>query len=183
SEIRALHDRLKATTIYVTHDQIEAMTMADKIVVMRDGRVEQVGAPMDLYSRPANLFVATFLGSPEMNLLPATGSATGFDLGADGKVTDATRHGQAASGVITLGIRPHDIVLGPVESSDITASVALVERTGAETVITGALPSGRAVCVVRPGQAAVKAGERIGLAFDPARLHRFDTKSGQALGI
>ncbi|HWK64433.1 MAG TPA: sn-glycerol-3-phosphate ABC transporter ATP-binding protein UgpC [Rhizobiaceae bacterium] len=181
AEIRRLHDRLGATTIYVTHDQIEAMTMADKIVVLRDGRIEQVGRPMDLYSRPANLFVATFLGSPEMNLLPATRAPSGFDLGEDGKLAGEGGSDGARPREVTIGIRPHDIRLQPAENAAVTAAVALVERTGAETVITGTLPSGRTVCVVAPGQIAARAGERVGLAFNPAHLHCFDTKSGQAL--
>ena len=111
-EIRGLHDRLKATTIYVTHDQVEAMTMADKIVVLQDGRVEQVGRPMDLYNRPANLFVATFLGSPEMNLLPARRDGAGFHLGEDGMLAGKAG-GTSGPGNITLGIRPHDINLQP----------------------------------------------------------------------
>ncbi len=181
AEIRSLHDRLKATTIYVTHDQIEAMTMADKIVVMRDGRIEQAGRPMDLYSNPANLFVATFLGSPEMNLLPATRGDAGFDLGEDGVVAAGLALPAGAPREVTLGIRPHDIRIRPAEEADFGATVTLVERTGAETVLTCTLPSGRRICVVGPAQIAARSGERIGLAFDPAHLRCFDTKSGMAV--
>ncbi|WP_274631284.1 ABC transporter ATP-binding protein [Arvimicrobium flavum] len=181
AEIRGLHDRLKATTIYVTHDQIEAMTMADKIVVMRDGRIEQAGRPMDLYSDPANLFVATFLGSPEMNLLPATRRETGFCLGQDGVVSPEIVLPSAAPDEVTLGVRPHHISILPVEEVAFGATVALVERTGAETVLTCALPSGRKVCVVGPAQIAARSGERIGLAFNPAHVRCFDTRTGRAL--
>jgi len=181
AEIRGLHDRLKATTIYVTHDQIEAMTMADKIVVLREGRVEQVGRPADLYARPANLFVATFLGSPEMNLIPAQRSASGFDLGQDGQFTTNRRLGVDAPRDITLGVRPHNITLGPAESSDIAGTVALVEHTGAENLLTCSLPSGRKICAVAPPQIAPQVGERVGLIFDPLHSHYFDTNSGQAL--
>jgi multiple sugar transport system ATP-binding protein len=180
AEIRGLHDRLEATTIYVTHDQVEAMTMADKIVVMREGRIEQVGRPMDLYARPANLFVATFLGSPEMNLLPARPAGSGFDLGADGRVA-APGAAAAAAQDLTLGVRPHHIALRSPEGADVTAAIVLVERTGAETVLTCELPSARRICVVAPGMADGRAGDRVGLAFDPAGLHCFDTKTGQAL--
>jgi len=182
AEIRSLHDRLGATTIYVTHDQIEAMTMADKIVVMRDGRVEQVGRPMDLYSSPANLFVATFLGSPEMNLLQATRGTAGLDLGGDGVIAANRTLPVDGPYEVTLGIRPHDIRIRPVEEAEFDATVSLVERTGAETVLTCALRSGRKLCVIGPAQIAARSGERIGLAFDPAHLHCFDTKTGQVLG-
>jgi len=180
-EIRSLHDRLKATTIYVTHDQVEAMTMADKIVVMQEGRVEQVGTPMDLYNHPANLFVATFLGSPEMNLLPAKRKGAGFDLGKDG-ILDGEA-GSEASGPddITLGIRPHDIKLRPVDDASITATIKQVERTGAETVVVATLPSQTAVCAVIPGQIAVTAGEQIGLDVDRSKIHCFDKMTGNAL--
>ena len=180
-EIRGLHDRLKATTIYVTHDQVEAMTMADKIVVLQDGRVEQVGRPMDLYNRPANLFVATFLGSPEMNLLPARRDGAGFHLGEDGMLAGEAGGGASGPGDITLGIRPHDIKLQPASGARITATITLVERTGAETVVVGALPSGRTVCAVMPGQIAATPGERVGLGIDRSKVHCFDTATGNAL--
>ncbi|MDN5925840.1 MAG: sn-glycerol-3-phosphate ABC transporter ATP-binding protein UgpC [Hyphomicrobiales bacterium] len=181
TEIRSLHDRLKVTTIYVTHDQIEAMTMADKIVVLREGCVEQAGRPMDLYSRPANLFVATFLGSPEMNLLPATRDAAEFDLGEDGKLSGGADFGETGPRDITVGVRPHDIMLKPADQAKLKATVAVVERTGAETVVTCTLPSGRHVCAAMPGQVAVNAGEQVGLGFNPLQLHYFDTGSGKAL--
>jgi multiple sugar transport system ATP-binding protein len=181
AEIRGLHDRLKATTIYVTHDQIEAMTMADKIVVMCDGRIEQAGRPMDLYSNPANLFVATFLGSPEMNLLPGTRREAGLDLGEDGVVPIGAALPASAPAEITLGVRPHAIRIVPAGDAALSATVALVERTGAETVLTCALPSGRKVCVVGPAQVEAGNGERIGLAFDPSHLRCFDTQTGRAL--
>jgi multiple sugar transport system ATP-binding protein len=181
TEIRSLHDRLKVTTIYVTHDQIEAMTMADKIVVLRDGRIEQAGRPMDLYSRPANLFVATFLGSPEMNLLPATCEATGFDLGKDGKFSMDVALNEIGPRDITVGVRPHDLRFEPVGQAKLKATVAIVERTGAETVVTCTLPSGRNVCAAMPGQIAVNAGEQVGLGFNPMQLHYFDPRSGKAL--
>jgi multiple sugar transport system ATP-binding protein len=181
TEIRSLHDRLKVTTIYVTHDQIEAMTMADKIVVLRDGRVEQAGRPMDLYTRPANLFVATFLGSPEMNLLPATRNANGLDLGGDGKLSDGDGFSKIGSRDITIGVRPHDIVLESAGQANLNAKVATVERTGAETVVTCILSSGRNICAAIPGQFDVNVGERVGLGFNPSRLHYFDAKNGKVL--
>ena len=181
TEIKALHQRLKTTTVYVTHDQIEAMTMADKIVVMRDGRIEQAGRPMDLYSNPANLFVATFLGSPEMNLLPAMRNGSGFDLGEDGGISASPVLPAGAPREITLGIRPHDVRIRPSEGAELSATITLVERTGAETVLTCMLPGGRRICAVGPAQIAARTGERIGLAFDLSHLHCFDTKTGKVL--
>ncbi len=181
AEIRGLHDRLKATTIYVTHDQIEAMTMADKIVVMRDGRIEQAGRPLDLYSNPANLFVATFLGSPEMNLLPGTRRESGIDLGEDGVVSIGAALPATAPSQITIGVRPHDLTIVPADDPALTATVALVEHTGAETVLTCTLASGRKVCVIGPAQISAGKGERIGLAFNTSHLRCFDTQTGRAL--
>jgi ABC-type sugar transport system ATPase subunit len=157
------------------------MTMADKIVVLRSGRVEQAGRPMDLYSRPANLFVATFLGSPEMNLLSATRSATGFDLGEDGDLSDEGGLGERGPRDVTIGVRPHDIMLGPIDRTKLKATVAMVERTGAETVVTCTLASGKNVCAAMPGQVAVNAGDQVGLGFNPLQLHYFDPGSGKAL--
>jgi multiple sugar transport system ATP-binding protein len=181
AEVRSLHDRLNATTIYVTHDQIEAMTMADKIVVMRDGRIEQVGRPMDLYSEPSNLFVATFLGSPEMNLLAAVGGTQGYDLGSDGFVSAHAPFPAGAPRNVTLGIRPHDIKIHAPEGSELHAAVALVEPTGAETLLTCKLPSGRTISIVAPALISAKVGDRIGFSFDPTRLHCFDSKTGNAV--
>ncbi len=181
AEIRGLHERLKATTIYVTHDQIEAMTMADKIVVMRDGKIEQVGCPMDLYTHPANLFVATFLGSPEMNLLPGTRRDSGLDLGQDGMVPTGPLLAAATSADVTLGVRPHNIQITRPEDATFHATVGLVERTGAETVLTCALPSGRKISVVAPAELALRNGERVGLTLDPTHLRCFDSRTGQAI--
>ena len=183
AEIRSLHDGLSATTVYVTHDQIEAMTMADKIVVLRDGKIEQVGRPMDLYPRPANLFVATFIGSPEMNLLPATATASGLELGSDGRLSGDIAPHVAGSQEIMLGIRPHHIGLESPEDAEITARIELVERTGAETVYTCVLPSERKICVVAPGVAEGRSGDSVGLVFNTAELHRFDTRTGEALRV
>jgi multiple sugar transport system ATP-binding protein len=179
AEIRSLHDRLSATTIYVTHDQVEAMTMADKIVVMRAGRVEQVGTPMDLYARPANIFVATFLGSPEMNLLDATEDGTGYDLGVDGKVVATT--GASRASPVTLGVRPHDISILPGGDHALIATVSRVELTGPETILACKLASGQEIVVIAHGAAPVKTGDRIGLALRADVLHRFDATTGQSL--
>jgi multiple sugar transport system ATP-binding protein len=129
SEIRELQQRLATTTIYVTHDQIEAMTMADQIVVMNSGRIEQAGAPLDLYDRPANIFVAGFIGSPAMNLLPGRVQDGAFHA-EGGAVLPMPPHGSAAA--TTYGIRPEHLVLA---DDGIAASIAVVEPTGSETQV------------------------------------------------
>ena len=131
TEIRELHQRLKTTSVYVTHDQIEAMTMADKIVVMKDGVVEQTGGPLDLYDNPANTFVAGFIGSPAMNLLPAEIRQGRLWL-AEGQVELAVR---AADGPVTLGIRPERLILSDAEPIRLTGQVEAVEYLGAEQVV------------------------------------------------
>src|SRR5690606_28535336 len=131
TEIKALHQRLKTTTIYVTHDQIEAMTMADKIVVMHDGIVEQIGEPLDLYDRPANLFVAGFIGSPAMNFMK--GRLDGGRFVGDGGATVPLANGAAArSGRATLGFRPEHIA---VAEDGIETRVVVIEPTGSETQV------------------------------------------------
>src|SRR5690348_11766321 len=128
AEIKELHQRLKTTTVYVTHDQIEAMTMADKIVVMHDGRVEQIGAPLELYDRPANRFVAGFIGSPAMNFLPARANGGGIALGS-GFSVPAKRQLKENQEII-LGIRPEHL---EIAQDGFEAEVIVVEPTGSET--------------------------------------------------
>lgn len=177
TEIKELHQRLKTTTVYVTHDQIEAMTMADKIVVMHDGVVEQMGAPLELYDRPQNLFVAGFIGSPSMNLVK--GRIDG------GKLIDG--HGVAwslagtpaiASGrEVTIGIRPEHV---RIENAGLKANVHVVEPTGSETQVVVDLGGTLLTCVFRE-RVAAKPGEEIGIGFDAQALHLFDSASGQRL--
>ena len=165
SEIKDLHQRLKTTTVYVTHDQVEAMTMADKIVVMKGGNVEQVGRPLELYDRPANLFVATFIGSPSMNLFKGTITATGFAT-ADGVLPlPAGSHGAAA----TYGIRPEHLTIAddgfPVE-------VVVLEPTGAETQVIGRFGQQQLVAVLRD-RVDYKPGDIIRLKPDLGCVHLF----------
>ncbi|UNK40727.1 sn-glycerol-3-phosphate ABC transporter ATP-binding protein UgpC (plasmid) [Shinella sp. H4-D48] len=178
SEIKGLHQRLKTTTIYVTHDQIEAMTMADKIVVMRDGRVEQVGKPLDLYDRPANLFVAGFIGSPSMNFLPATMSAGSVRM-ADGIALPAGARADAGNAPqqVMYGIRPEHIA---VAAEGIPATVSLVEPTGAETVLSFAIGKETLTAVVRD-RLSVQPGDQVFLQFQQGAEHLFDAASGARL--
>ncbi|SDH72213.1 ABC transporter ATP-binding protein [Alloyangia pacifica] len=160
-ELMRLHERLQATMIYVTHDQTEAMTMADKIVVLRDGRIEQVGAPMELYNRPANMFVAGFIGAPKMNFLPVS------DLPADLRLPGAG---------VTLGIRPEHIVIGPAADGAIgwQGTLRIVERLGGLTNLHVELANGTELVVQTDGGFEGRAGDRLSLGAERARLHLFD---------
>ncbi|KAE8757842.1 sn-glycerol-3-phosphate ABC transporter ATP-binding protein UgpC [Paraburkholderia madseniana] len=186
TEIKALHQRLKNTVIYVTHDQIEAMTMADRIVVMNAGRIEQVGRPLDLYDRPANLFVASFLGSPSMNfaegVLVNRTDGQGFAL----KLTDGGEivlEGTPASAVvgakITLGVRPEHIET-MADKPDTTMEVEVVEPTGAETHLYGKI-GGNTWCVTTRQRSKVEPGQRVTLRLPAEHIHLFDTESGRRL--
>ncbi|MHC2364495.1 multiple sugar transport system ATP-binding protein [Rhizobium leguminosarum] len=180
SEIKQLHQRLKTTTIYVTHDQIEAMTMADRIVVMRDGFVEQIGSPLDLYDRPANLFVAGFIGSPAMNLIRGQVSTSGpLELVADGggrlPLPEAASLERGAQ--IIYGIRPEHLAIG---QGPATAEVVLVEPTGAEIQITTKFGADHLVATVRE-RLDLRAGDQIVIAPDLSKLHLFDARTERRL--
>ncbi len=177
-EIGKLHKSLGATMVYVTHDQVEAMTLADKIVVLKDGRVQQVGTPMELYHRPQSLFVAGFIGAPSMNFLDveivdrdADSAKVRSDLVAE-FAASAWREGVPGSGRATLGIRPQD--LRPVnEGAILTGNVTLAERLGIETVVDVALKDGSRVLVSMAEDREFQPGEAIGLGFNPDRAHLF----------
>ncbi|WEX12251.1 sn-glycerol-3-phosphate ABC transporter ATP-binding protein UgpC [Chelativorans sp. AA-79] len=175
TEIKQLHQSLKTTTVYVTHDQVEAMTMADRIVVLRDGRIEQVGRPLELYDRPANEFVAGFIGSPSMNFIAATkhGSslrAGALDVDCPGlQIDDGT--------LVTLGVRPEDIV---VHDDGAEFEVAVVEPTGPETFIVLNGADCELLASFRERR-DFSVGDVLRLAVRPGRLHAFDRTSGQRL--
>jgi len=176
TEIKELHERLKTTTVYVTHDQIEAMTMADKIVILRDGNIEQQGSPLEVYDKPANLFVAEFIGSPSMNLLPGEVTAGGVRL-ADGTVMPlpATHRAQPGQKVV-YGIRPEHLTLG----GGARASVNVVEPTGPEMHIYAEL-AGQEICVITQERVSPGRGTAIDISPRPDRIHLFDAGSGKAL--
>ncbi len=182
-EIRSLHDRLGATSVYVTHDQIEAMTMADHVVVMRQGVIEQQGAPLELYDRPVNKFVAGFIGSPAMNFIPATvgtdGKSLVLDLGSR-QVIALDRPVPAASN-LTVGLRPEHLRLVPDAEAKIRLPVGVVESTGSMTYITSA--SQPEINVVVTERHSLRHGEMVSLGFDPAHLHLFDADSEQRIEI
>ncbi len=161
AELSSLHDRLTTTMIYVTHDQVEAMTLADRIVVLRDGRIEQVDTPLQLFNKPANRFVAGFIGAPNMNFLPAGLVHTG--------------HQPPGSGAdLTVGIRPQHLHLArPGDSDTIDITVTMVESLGAETVVHGRTANDQTVLAVLQGQACLGRGAPVTLACDAADLHFF----------
>jgi multiple sugar transport system ATP-binding protein len=181
-EIRALHDRLHATSVYVTHDQIEAMTMADHVVVMREGVIEQQGKPLDLYDKPANKFVAGFIGSPAMNFIPAVAGEDGRSLTIDlGSVKHkiAIDHQIQPGRKVTAGIRPEHIGVTAPGQGTFDVPVAVVESTGSSTFVTAATTP--ELTIVETGRGTARAGETVGVTVDPPQLHLFDDARGVRL--
>jgi len=175
TEIKELHQRLQTTTIYVTHDQIEAMTMADKIVVMHDGRVEQTGAPLELYDRPANRFVAGFIGSPAMNFLPARTNGAGVAL-ASGFSVPVQKRLEPDRDVL-LGIRPEHL---EIAADGFEAEVVVIEPTGSETQLFARV-GGQEIAAVFRERHEFSPGQRIRLRPRADCMHLFDPSSGQRI--
>ena len=162
--------------IYVTHDQVEAMTMADRIVVLRTGRIEQVGTPLELYNHPRNQFVAGFIGSPKMNFLPAIvrhhASGAAVDVASGAPVMVANLSGAVQNGqTVTLGIRPEHVELGPGGTQ---MNVNLTEQLGGNTVLHGTLGNGQAMVVQIVGQARIKRGDAVPIVIPSACCHVFN---------
>jgi multiple sugar transport system ATP-binding protein len=179
TEIKELHQRLKTTSIYVTHDQIEAMTMADKIVVMRDGVVEQIGSPLELYDNPANQFVAGFIGSPAMNFIP--GIVRGSTVELDGGLAlPMPSNARAADGQkVIYGTRPEHIEMA-AEGEGVPTEVVVVEPTGADTQVFTKIAGVEVTSVFRERH-DFRPGATIRLKPDAARAHLFDAASGMRL--
>ena len=182
AEIRALHNRLGVTSIYVTHDQMEAMTLADRIVVMRDGKIEQVGSPFEVYDQPANVFVAQFLGSPTMNLLSASLGdrhalvEPGVQVELPLSFTSTLGLGDA----IHYGVRPQDLMI--IEAKGIPCTVSTVESTGSETLLYCTYGRNeQAICAAVSGRVAHKAGDRVHLQPQIDRVCIFDAATGMRL--
>ena len=178
TEIRELHLRLKTTTVYVTHDQIEAMTMADKIVVMQGGRIEQAGAPLDLYDRPANTFVAGFIGSPAMNMLPGQVRRGRVEIEGGASLPLPSALSVAEGREVTYGIRPEHLTVG---EQGIAGTVAVVEPTGSETHVV--LRAGeRDVVAMFRDRVTFRPGDALTFAPDAEKVHLFDRATGVRLG-
>jgi multiple sugar transport system ATP-binding protein len=181
-ELKRLHERLETTAIYVTHDQIEAMTLGDRVVVMKDGVVQQEGAPLTLYQRPANRFVASFIGSPAMNFVDVDISGDGFWAEAQGLRLQVPQRMRSLGGQrLTLGVRPEALRLANgADEHGFATTVDVLEPLGNEILLNfraGGVPM---VARVDPG-VRVKAHESIRLALDPQRLHFFDPKTEAAI--
>jgi multiple sugar transport system ATP-binding protein len=189
TELKRLHLELKTTTVYVTHDQLEAMTMSDRVAVMNHGVLQQYAPPHELYERPVNTFVAGFIGSPPMNFFPAAAEpspagptlrAAGGEVRLGPETAAALARGPARQSV-TVGVRPEHIrFVAPGSAGSVPARVFTVEPVGAETFVTLQLDGHRMVARV-DGDTRVEVDSQIGLAFDPRRVHLFDVESGQAI--
>ncbi len=182
AEIRRLQRRLGVTSLYVTHDQVEAMTLGDRLLVLHQGRPAQLASPMEVFDRPADTYVAGFIGAPAMNFLPAVlthgGGSARLEAGPELSFTDGTHPGPNGRR-LTIGIRPEHVSLG---GSDLTLTVDLIEPLGSETLLHGRIVarSGDPIVVKIPGHAPAEwqENERIGVRLDPAHLHVFDAETG-----
>ncbi|KFE54395.1 ABC transporter ATP-binding protein [Pseudomonas syringae] len=200
TEMKLMHQRLKTTTVYVTHDQIEAMTLGDKVAVMKDGIIQQFGTPKDIYNDPANLFVASFIGSPPMNFIPLRLQRK------DGRLVALLDSGQARCELplgmtdagledreVILGLRPEQIMLAPAQTNGqtsaqydglptIRAEVQVTEPTGPDTLVFVNLNQSKVCCRLAP-DVAPQVGESLTLQFDPAKVLLFDAATGERLGV
>ncbi|MEL6620717.1 MAG: TOBE domain-containing protein, partial [Pseudomonadota bacterium] len=172
-EIAKLHQQLNASMIYVTHDQVEAMTLADRIVVLEFGRIAQVGTPRELYDKPANLFVAQFIGSPKMNVVRCTTDGSTFTVAGG-------RGGPFAGTAVHLGIRPEHITIGEAGTGAVDGKVDVLEYLGADSFVIFDCGEAGQVNVRISGETGLKPGDICGLTFDADRLHFFD-KDGLAV--
>jgi multiple sugar transport system ATP-binding protein len=172
-----LHRRLGTTFVYVTHDQAEAMTMADRVAVLNAGRLQQVGPPQVVYDRPANLFVARFLGSPPMNVLPGTVDGTSVTVG--GATFDLPRPVAAGARRVEVGIRPEHLALE--SGADMAGTVELVESLGYERLVRCAVDGGTVIVRAAPGAADPAIGERVSVRIDARRVHLFDPDTTERL--
>ncbi|WP_417787248.1 ABC transporter ATP-binding protein [Stutzerimonas xanthomarina] len=191
TEIKLMHQRLKTTTVYVTHDQIEAMTLGDKVAVMKDGIVQQFGTPKEIYNNPANLFVASFIGSPPMNFIPlrlsrqADGWRALLESGQDRcELPLNLADGQSLEGrEVILGIRPEQISVGTeADLPSLRAEVQVIEPTGPDTMIFVSLNQTKVCCRLAP-DAAPNPGESLTLQFEPDKVLLFDAQTGERLGV
>ena len=191
-ELKKLHERLAVTSIYVTHDQVEAMTLGDRVVVMKDGVVQQVGEPLELYNQPANRFVAGFIGSPAMNFADVTlndqggkvvAEATGLKIVLPGELAARARtHMNGAGTKATLGIRPEDIhMAGAADSPDhcVEADVEVVEQLGSEILLDTRVGQALVVASIDPN-IRVRTHDKLKLALNPERMHLFDPQTEKA---
>jgi sn-glycerol 3-phosphate transport system ATP-binding protein len=178
-EIQKLHRRLRTTSLYVTHDQVEAMTLADRMIVMNAGRAEQIGTPMQVYEDPQTLFVAGFIGSPSMNFVPGKGTGNGeIALDHGGRVRG--RVNVPSGREVTVGIRPEHAEPCAIDAASVSGAVEMVEQLGADALVHVA--HGGATLIVRvPHGEQPQVGDRFGFRVDPARVFVFDAAAGSRI--
>jgi sn-glycerol 3-phosphate transport system ATP-binding protein len=185
-ELRNLHESLGITSVYVTHDQVEAMTLGDRLIIMENGYVEQIGSPLEVYERPATLFVAGFIGSPAMNFFEARTSRDGqsIDLsGSDSLPIDPHLEPDLCDKAVVVGIRPEHFSLAPEGDGTIKMLVDHLETLGADTLVHGKSGEGRSLFTIRlPDIHHYKKGSSLHLSVSPQRLHLFDKESGNRIG-
>ena len=179
TQIKLLHARLKTTLVYVTHDQVEAMTMADKIVVMNEGLVEQTGAPLELYDKPVNIFVAGFIGSPSMNLLNASINSNSINLGSAGSIPITRKTTSENNLDITLGIRPSHMDISK-NGEGLKFQIDVIEPTGADSLVYGRI-NDTECCVQTSERLNLKSGEIIHILPNEDNLHFFDNQSNERI--
>jgi ABC-type sugar transport system ATPase subunit len=184
TEIKKLRDRVRTTAIYVTHDQVEAMTLADRIVLLNNGRVEQIGTPEDVYEAPATLFVAGFIGASGMNLLPGhlrcAASGCTVDLGHDARLSMAPRAAARPDLPVMVGVRPEDLHWAPGADAALCGTARVVEPLGSDTLVVFDV-AGRELQARLPPRIVRRAGDPVRVAVAPEAIHLFDPESGRRL--
>jgi len=182
-EIKKLHRTLGTTMIYVTHDQVEAMTLADRLIVMNKGVAEQVGAPIDVYDRPATTFVAGFIGSPAMDFLMARVDTDGASLalGCGGVVACPPAPAADAGRPVVVGVRPEHWIVNPQNATGVNAVAEVIEPLGADTIVHGLIGSSAPVAVRMPGHQRIQPGEVLAIGVEPRNVHLFDPETGRRL--
>jgi multiple sugar transport system ATP-binding protein len=183
-EMKKLHQRLGVTTVFVTHDQVEAMTLADRVVVMNNGHIEQIGTPDEVYHAPASLFVAAFIGAPTMNLLPAHFESPNMLRVGEGQTIELRTAGSNVGGKVTFGIRPEDVDIAsgdlPPGWVDLPATVEVIEPLGSDTLVFTNVFGASMTARVRPGHRPAP-GSAIKLRMNPDHAHLFDAETGRAI--
>ena len=182
-EIKKLHQQLRTTSVYVTHDQVEAMTLADRLVVMNAGNVEQIGSPLALYESPATQFVAGFIGSPAMNFVDGQVAADGrsVEIGGGANAPLAEAHAGAAGKSVVVGIRPEHLQLAEGAAPTTTIAVDLVEQLGADTIVHGRIGASTGILARIEGGIPVVEGDKLPVVIPPRRILLFDRESGRRL--
>jgi multiple sugar transport system ATP-binding protein len=186
AELARLHRRLGATMVYVTHDQVEAMTLGTRVAVLKDGALQQVAPPMELYRRPQNRFVASFIGSPSMNFVSGTISRAGgrAQFTAPGGLTLPIPDSTAArEGPVVLGVRPHDIALGSATNGAPRGVVSLVEPLGSEQIVYVCVPGGYDLVAAVGPDLAPRIDDPVSIAIQPSAMHLFDPESGKRMAL